>query len=76
MTTEQKTITVLRASEGKELRRKSDGTVYGETVWLGYNHYVAGVRVEPTPDTADDFEEVDKAEKTEPSADVQQQTTD
>ena len=70
MTTEEKTITVLRASEGKELRRKSDGTVYGETVWLGYNHYVAGVMVEPTLDTADDFEEVDKA------AEVQQQNTD
>lgn len=62
MTTEEKTITVLRASEGKELRRRSDGTIYGETVWLGYNHYVAGERVEPTPDTAEDFEEIDKAE--------------
>ncbi|MGM9740047.1 MAG: carbohydrate-binding protein, partial [Candidatus Cryptobacteroides sp.] len=63
MTTEQITTTVLKADEGKVLRRKSSGAIYGETVHLGYNYYDAGVGLsEAHLDTPDDFEEIDKPE--------------
>lgn len=63
MTTEQITTTIIRADEGKVLRRKSSGAIYGETVHLGYNYYDAGVGLsEAKLDTPDDFEEIDKPE--------------
>lgn len=63
MTTEQITTTVLIADEGKVLRRKSSGAIYGETVHLGYNYYDSGMGLsEPHLDTPDDFEEIDKPE--------------
>ena len=63
MTTEQITTTIIKADEGKVLRRKSSGAVYGETVHLGYNYYDSGVGLaEPHLDTPDDFEEIDKPE--------------
>ena len=37
-----KTTTIITASEGKVLRRKSDLTIYGKTVYLGYNYYESG----------------------------------
>ena len=62
MTTEQIT-TIIKADEGKVLRRKSSGAIYGETVHLGYNYYDAGVGLpEAKLDTPDDFEEIDKPE--------------
>lgn len=61
MTTEQITTTIIKADEGKVLRRKSSGAIYGETVHLGYNYYDAGVGLsEAKLDTPDDFEEIDK----------------
>lgn len=63
MTTEQITTTIIKAGEGKVLRRKSSGAIYGETVHLGYNYYDAGVGLsEAKLDTPDDFEEIDKPE--------------
>lgn len=63
MTTEQITTTIIKADEGKVLRRKSSGAIYGETVHLGYNYYDSGVGLsEPHLDTPDDFEEIDKPE--------------
>lgn len=63
MTTEQITTTIIKADEGKVLRRKSSGTIYGETVHLGYNYYDAGVGLsEAKLDTPDDFEEINKPE--------------
>lgn len=63
MTTEQITTTIIKADEGKVLRRKSSGTIYGKTVHLGYNYYDAGVGLsEAKLDTPDDFEEIDKPE--------------
>lgn len=63
MTTEQITTTIIKADEGKVLRRKSSGAIYGETVHLGYNYYDAGVGLsEAKLDTPDDFEEIDKPE--------------
>lgn len=63
MTTEQITTTIIKADEGKVLRRKSSGAIYGETVHLGYNYYDAGVGLsEAKLDTPDDFEEINKPE--------------
>lgn len=63
MTTEQITTTIIKADEGKVLRRKSSGAIYGEIVHLGYNYYDAGVGLsEAKLDTPDDFEEIDKPE--------------
>ena len=63
MTIEQITTTIIKADEGKVLRRKSSGSVYGERVHLGYNYYDSGVGLaEPHLDTPDDFEEIDKPE--------------
>lgn len=67
MTTEQITTTVIKADDGKVLRRKSSGAIYGETVHLGYNYYDTGVGLsEAHLDTPDDFEEIDKPEDYEP----------
>ena len=63
MTTEQITTTVIKADDGKVLRRKSSGAIYGETVHLGYNYYDTGVGLsEAHLDTPDDFDEIDKPE--------------
>lgn len=63
MTTEQITTTVIKADDGKVLRRKSSGAIYGETVHLGYNYYDTGVGLsEAHLDTPDDFEEIDRPE--------------
>ena len=66
MKIENITSTVLIADEGKVIRRKSSGAVYGETVHLGYNYYDSGVGLsEPHLDTPDDFEEVDEEQNKE-----------
>lgn len=62
METRQITTTVIEAAEGKLLRRRSDKTVYGKTVYLGYNYYENGGRIEPRQDTPEDFEEFDAPE--------------
>ena len=63
MKIEQITTTVIKADDGKVLRRKLSGAIYGETVHLGYNYYDSGVGLaEPHLDTPDDFEEIDKPE--------------
>lgn len=59
METKQITTTVIEAADGKVLRRKSDGVIYGKTVHLGYNYYEGGMPSRPSVDTPDDFEEID-----------------
>ena len=60
MKIEQKTITSLKADEGKLLVRTSDGWVAGEQVTLGYNYYEAGVALSnPRLEQPDDYEEID-----------------
>lgn len=59
METKQITTTVIEAAEGKVLRRKADGVIYGKTVHLGYNYYEGGMSSRPSADTPDDFEEID-----------------
>lgn len=50
---------VLTASEGKVLRRKESGEIFGKVIHLGYSHYIGGVLQDPPHlDTAEDFEEV------------------
>lgn len=61
MKLEQKVITTIHADEGKQLVRKSDGHIAGESVTLGYNYYDAGIPLlEPHLETPDDYEEQDK----------------
>lgn len=58
-TTEVKTV-ILKSSEGKVLRRKSDGLISGTEVYLGYTYYIGGVKLdEPKLETAEDYEEID-----------------
>ena len=45
MRLEQKAITTIHADDGKQLVRKSDGQVAGESVTLGYNYYEAGINL-------------------------------
>ena len=63
MKIEQKTITTIKADEGKLLVRKTDGWVAGEQVTLGYNYYEAGVALSnPKLEQPDDYMEIDKPE--------------
>lgn len=61
MRLEQKAITTIHADDGKQLVRKSDGHIAGESVTLGYIYYEAGLPLsEPHLETPDDYEEVEK----------------
>lgn len=63
MKIEQKTITTIKADEGKLLVRKSDGWVAGEQITLGYNYYEAGVALSnPKLEHPEDYMEIDKPE--------------
>lgn len=60
MIIEQESRTIIKAEEGKVLARKSDGSIAGATVHLGYNYYDAGLmRETPKLMTPDDYIEVD-----------------
>jgi len=71
MTVEQrnngiKDITVLVADEGKVLRRIASDEIMGRELWLGYSHYIGGVRQTPPHlDVQSDFDEVDEPEPEE-----------
>lgn len=59
MTYDKETRT-LTASEGKVLRRKVDGMVYGESIMLGKTWYIGGKRLDtPHDDVPEDFEETE-----------------
>lgn len=50
---------VLTASEGKVLRRKETGEIFGPVIYLGYSHHIGGVLQDPPHlDTEADFEEI------------------
>lgn len=56
--------THIIAAEGKILRRKSSGETYGREIYLGYSHYIGGVRqIPPHKDMPEDFEEVEGTEE-------------
>lgn len=66
MRIEQITTTRIYADEGKLLRLKSSGTIYGDQVSLGYDYYDAGVGLsQPRLLKPDDFEEIDRPENYE-----------
>ena len=51
---------LLKADEGKVLRKKSSGEIYGKECHLGYNYYEVGVGLaHPLGLTPSDFDEVD-----------------
>lgn len=55
--------TVLKASKGKILRRKSDGYIAGQEIYLGYTYYLSGIKlVEPLLELPEHYEEVDISE--------------
>lgn len=66
MKIEQITTTRIYADEGKLLRLKSSGFIYGDQVSLGYDYYDAGVGLsQPRLLKPDDFEEIDRPENYE-----------
>ena len=55
-----KDLTVVKASDGKVLRRVGTDEIYGNEVVLGYSYYTNGEKLaEPHLDSIEDFEEVD-----------------
>lgn len=66
MRIEQITTTRIYADEGKLLRLKSSGAIYGDKCSLGYDYYEAGIGLsQPRLLVPDDFEEIDKPENYE-----------
>lgn len=54
------------ADEGKVFKRKSDGFIYGEGIYLGYTYYIGGKKLaEPHLDVVEDFEEIDEPQDEE-----------
>lgn len=52
--------THIIADEGKVFRRIADGQIYGHEMYLGYTHYIGGVKLDtPHLDVPEDFEQVD-----------------
>lgn len=64
METKTVTTTVLKASEGKALRRKSDGWIAGNEIYLGYTYYLNGRKLdEPLLELPEHYEEIDAPEE-------------
>ena len=60
METKTVTTTVIKASEGKILRRKSDGYIAGSEIYLGYTYYLGGRKLgEPLLELPEHYEEID-----------------
>lgn len=60
------------ADEGKVIRRICTGEIYGEEIYLGYSHYIGGVKQDPPhEDVPADFEEIDAPMEDAPEDDVQ-----
>ena len=56
----QETRTIIKAEDGKVLRKKTTGAIVGDTVHLGYDYYEAGIPLaEPRLAVPDDYEEID-----------------
>ena len=48
------------ADEGKVFKRKSDGFIFGNEIYLGYTYYLNGEKLqEPKLEVIEDFEEVE-----------------
>ena len=54
------------ADEGKVFRRKVSGEIFGSEIYLGFSHYIGGVKqTPPHKDAPEDFEEIDAPEEPE-----------
>jgi hypothetical protein len=63
MKTEKVTMTVLKAAEGKVLRRISDAWIAGTEIYLGYTYYLNSTKlVEPLLELPEHYEEIDMPE--------------
>lgn len=59
-------MNIIKASEGKVFRRKSDGFIYGKEISLGYTYYINNQKLdEPHLEVPEDFEEIDEPEQPE-----------
>ena len=60
MTVDKNNSKHIIADEGKVFKRKSDGFIYGEEIYLGYTYYLNGEKLsEPKLEVIEDFEEVE-----------------
>lgn len=56
--------TVIKASEGKLLRRISDNWIAGQEIYLGYTYYLGGRKLDqPLLERPEHYEEVDIPEE-------------
>lgn len=56
--------TVIKASEGKLLRRISDNWIAGKEIYLGYTYYLGGRKLDqPLLELPEHYEEVDIPEE-------------
>ena len=63
------------ASEGKWLKRKSDGKLFGKRVTLGYTYYLGGKRLEePLLELPEHYEDADLPPMTEEERMMYEQT--
>ena len=61
-------MNIIKADEGKILRRIADGQIYGKEISLGYSYYINGVKLKtPHLDVPEDFEQIDEPKKEEKS---------
>jgi hypothetical protein len=50
----------ITAEEGKVFKRKSDGFIYGNEIYLGYTYFIGGKKLdEPHLEVPEDFEEIE-----------------
>lgn len=60
------TDNVIKAEPGKCFKRKIDGVVFGDEIYLGTTYYLDGIKLqEPIQETPDNFEEIDIEVETE-----------
>lgn len=57
---------IIEAEPGKCFRRKIDGVIFGDEIYLGTTCYLDGIKLEkPIRENPDDFEEIDIGVETE-----------
>lgn len=66
---------ILRADEGKTLRRKRDGLLFGSEIHLGYTWYINGTRLKyPLKELPEHYEELSQEEIDAENAEIEQET--
>ncbi|KAA0127231.1 hypothetical protein FY557_13755 [Chryseobacterium sp. SN22] len=62
----KQTDNIMKAEPGKCFRRKIDGVIFGDEIYLGTTCYLDGIKLEkPIQENPDDFEEIDIGAETE-----------